>query len=311
MLKPQGKVSWGMHGAALVLWLGLATAALLGGAGADYWRSILADALVLLLLGLSLQWMMALGGLVSFGHAAFFALGAYGAALCHQWWQLGLVQAMLCGVLAASLVACVFAAVVVRSSGVYAAMLSLALAQGLWAAATQWVPITGGDNGVIGLPWVAAENRLGFDLALLACAGACIALLAWGVKSREGLALQASRDAPLRAAASGLPVVWLRARAYVISAAVAGLAGAWMAAHKGAVFPTAAAVATSVDALLVILLGGVHQLWGAALGAGLLAWLGAELGRGFVYWKGVLGAVVMLLMVLAPSGLLSLKRGRS
>jgi branched-chain amino acid transport system permease protein len=76
------------------------------------------------------------------------------------------------------------------------------------------------------------------------------------------------------------------------------------AAFKGAVFPSVASVAMSVDALLVILLGGVHQLWGAAVGSALLVWGGAQLGQGLDYWRGILGLVIMVVMVLAPSGVL-------
>jgi branched-chain amino acid transport system permease protein len=91
---------------------------------------------------------------------------------------------------------------------------------------------------------------------------------------------------------------------FVASATLAGLAGGLWAAFKGSVFPSVASVAMSVDALLVILLGGVHQLWGSAVGSALLVWGGAELGRGLEYWRGVLGLVIMLVMVLAPSGVL-------
>jgi len=80
------------------------------------------------------------------------------------------------------------------------------------------------------------------------------------------------------------------------------------AAHKGAVFPSAAGVAMSVDALLVVLLGGVHQWWGAVTGGLLLSYLSAELGRELSYWRGLLGLAIMLIMVAAPSGLLSLPR---
>jgi branched-chain amino acid transport system permease protein len=104
-----------------------------------------------------------------------------------------------------------------------------------------------------------------------------------------------------------LPVQWIKYRTYVESAALAGLAGGLFAAHQGAVFPSVAAVSTSVDALLVILLGGVHQLWGTLAGAGILVWAAAELGRGFDYWRGVLGLLVMVIMVAAPSGLLGLR----
>ena len=272
----------------------------------DYWRSLAADGLILLIFGVSLQAMMALGGLVSFGHAAFFALGAYGAALAHTAWGAALPLALATGCGAALAVAAVFGAAVVRSGGVYLAMLSLALAQVVWATATQWVGLTGGDNGVIGLNLVTDDTR-GLFYGLLVV----LALLSvWALErlgqSTFGAALQAVRDAPQRAAASGLPVGWIKYRMFVESAVLAALAGGLFAAHKGAVFPSSASVSTSLDALLVVLLGGMHQLWGAAVGSVVLTWAGAELGRGFDYWRGALGVFVMLIMVLSPSGLLSL-----
>ena len=269
-----------------------------------YNRSLGEELMVMLLLGLSLQLMMALGGLVSFGHAAFFALGAYGAALVHLHWAWSLVPALGAGVALALAVAAVFALVLTRLSGVYLAMLSLALAQLVWAGASQWVSLTGGDNGLIGLQLVPAQVRDALGWALLVLVLTAIGLFSRWSGSSRGAALQALRDAPQRAAASGLPVRWLRYQVFLLSAALAGLAGGLWAAIKGAVFPSAASVATSVDALLVILLGGVHQLWGAVIGSTLLVWGGAELGRGLEYWRGVLGAVIMLVMVLSPSGVL-------
>ncbi len=270
----------------------------------DYSRSLTEDLLVMLLLGLSLQVMMALGGLVSFGHAAFFALGAYGAALAHLHGSWSLLPALAAGMALALVVAAVFGLVLTRMSGVYLAMLSLALAQLIWAGASQWVGLTGGDNGLIGLQLIAPEVRPVFGWGLLALVLAGVAALGrWSASSR-GAALQALRDAPLRAAASGLPVNRLRYQVFLLSAMLAGLAGGLWAAIKGAVFPSVASVGTSVDALLVILLGGVHQLWGALVGSALLVWGGAELGRGLEYWRGVLGVVIMLVMVLSPSGVL-------
>ena len=164
--------------------------------------------------------------------------------------------------------------------------------------------MTGGDNGLIGLRLIAPESRALWDAAL--CGFMLLALVGMArvARSSRGGALQAVRDAPLRAAASGLPVQVLRYQVFVGSATLAGLAGGLWAAFKGAVFPSVASVAMSVDALLVILLGGVHQLWGSAVGSALLVWGGAELGQGLDYWRGVLGLVIMLVMVLAPSGVL-------
>jgi len=294
-------VSGGGQGVFALAFVGLT---LLAWGQGDYGRSLAEDVMVMMLFGLSLQWMMALGGLVSFGHAAFFALGAYGTALSHLHWGAGLFAALATGMALALTVALAFGALVVRSSGVYLAMLSLALAQMIWAGATQWVGLTGGDNGLIGVRLIAPESRALADAVL--CGFMLLAILAMArvVRSSRGAALQALRDAPWRAAASGLPVQALRYQVFVGSATLAGLAGGLWAAFKGAVFPSVASVAMSVDALLVILLGGVHQLWGSAVGSALLVWGGAELGRGLEYWRGILGLVIMGVMVLAPSGVL-------
>ena len=292
---------FGGRAAGVALLVGLT---LLAWGQGDYGRSLAEDVMVMMLFGLSLQWMMALGGLVSFGHAAFFALGAYGAALAHLNWGVSLVVALLAGMALALLVALVFGALVVRSSGVYLAMLSLALAQMVWAGATQWVGLTGGDNGLIGLRLIEAAERPLWDALLLLLTLLAVAGMARVVKSSRGAALQAQRDAPWRAAASGLNVPLLRYQVFVGSAVLAGLAGGLWAAFKGAVFPSVASVAMSVDALLVILLGGVHQLWGALVGSALLVWGGAELGQGLDYWRGILGVLIMGVMVLAPSGVL-------
>ncbi len=287
----------------VVAFVGVAGVAWLGG---PYWQSLVLDALILMIFGISLQTMMALGGLVSFGHAAFFGLGAYGAALSHSLWGAPLPLALVAGCAAALAVAAVFGAAVVRSSGVYLAMLSLALAQVVWASATQWVSLTGGDNGLIGLSLVSDAARPVFYAALVLLALLAVLWLRVLGQSVFGGALQALRDAPLRASASGLSVNWLKYRIFVTSAVLAGLAGGLFAAHKGAVFPSVASVAMSVDALLVVLLGGVHQLWGAVVGSAVLGYLGAELGREVTYWRGLLGLFIMLIMVAAPSGLLSL-----
>ena len=294
-------VGFGGRAAFVALFVGLT---LLAWGQGDYGRSLAEDVMVMMLFGLSLQLMMALGGLVSFGHAAFFALGAYGAALAHLNWGASLGWALLAGMALALAVALVFGALVVRSSGVYLAMLSLALAQMVWAGATQWVGLTGGDNGLIGLRLIDAADRPLWDAVLLVLSLLAVAGMARVVKSSRGAALQALRDAPMRAAASGLQVQLLRYQVFVGSALLAGLAGGLWAAFKGAVFPSVASVAMSVDALLVILLGGVHQLWGAAVGSTLLVWGGAELGQGLDYWRGILGVLIMVVMVLAPSGVL-------
>lgn len=275
----------------------------------DYWQSLLGDILILVVLGVSLQAMMALGGLVSFGHAAFFGVGALAAAWVHLHWGWALPLALVAAAAAAGLLALLVGGVMVRSSGVYLAMLSLALAQVVWASASQWEQVTGGDNGLIGLQLVTVGQRGMFSVVLALCALLALAGLRQLARSSLGLALQALRDAPERARASGLSAVWIRYQVLVGSATLAGLAGGLFAAHKGAVFPSVASVSSSLDVLLVLLLGGLHQLWGSLVGAGVLLLANSQLGRGFEYWRGALGLMVMVIMVFAPSGILGL-RGR-
>jgi branched-chain amino acid transport system permease protein len=288
----------------------VACAAALGLVGwlGDYWQSLLSDVLIWVIVGVSLQSMMALGAMVSFGHAAFFGLGAYAAAWVHLTWAWSLLPALLAACAASFALAALLGGVLVRSSGVYMAMLSLALAQVLWAGASQWVAMSGGDNGLIGLQLVTATSRPWFYGLLVLLALGAIAALRRFARSGLGAALQAVRDAPLRAAASGLQQNSIKWRVLLQSATLAGLAGGLFAAHKGSVFPSALSVSTSVDFLLVLLLGGLHQLWGTLAGALVLVLAGSELGRGFDYWRGALGLVVMAIMVWAPSGMLGLRR---
>ena len=270
----------------------------------DYAQSVLEDVLIMLLFGLSLQWMMALSGWVSFGHAAYFGLGAYAAALSHVHWHFNAWLAALCGVGVSVLAAGLMVRLLKRSSGVYLAMLSLAFAQVVWATASQWVNFTGGDNGLIGLEFLAHTPRWIFQtLLLILCV---LSMLAFKrlVQSSFGAALQAGRDAPLRAMASGFDVGQLNAQVFFLSAGLAGLSGALWAISKGAVFPSVASIAQSVDALMMVLLGGVHHVWGSLAGSVFLKGLGAEMARHFEYWRGFLGVVIMLLVVFAPEGIL-------
>ena len=287
----------------------LVTVALLSGLLNAYWQSLLGDILIMVLFAVSLQSMMALGGLVSFGQAAFFGLGALLTAWAHTHWAFDLSRVLLLAILGSGALAALCGWIFVRSSGVYLAMLSLALAQVVWAGASQWDAVTGGDNGLIGLHLVDEAARSYFLWGLAVADLLAISGLRFFTQSAFGAALQASRDAPQRAIASGLPVIWIRFTTFVASAMLAGLAGSLFAAHKGAVFPSVASVATSVDVLMVILLGGLHQLWGSVAGAAVLELATSVLGRDFNYWRGALGLFVMLIMVFAPSGLLGRPAG--
>ena len=266
--------------------------------------SVLTEMLIAMLFAASLHFMMGPGGMPSFGHAAWFGLGAYGAAWAAKGLALAMPAGLLLAPLAAGLAAAMFGVVVVRLSGVYLAMLTLAFAQIVWAVAFQASDITGGDNGVLGVwpaAW-AADPRVFYWVTLALCAGGTLALRQ-ALGAPLGYALRAARDSALRAEAIGIDTARVRLAAFVVAGAAAGLAGGIAAYSKGSVFPTAISITHSVDALVMVLLGGVQTITGPVLGALAYTGLFDVLLRATDLWRLVLGAVIVLLVVAFPQGI--------
>jgi branched-chain amino acid transport system permease protein len=292
---------------AALLWLGgvaLALAALAPLFAGPYALSVLTEALVAILFAASLHVMMGPGGMPSFGHAAWFGLGAYGAAMVATRLSAPMGLGLIAAPVAAGLVAAAFGWFVVRLSGVYLAMLTLAFAQIVWAISFQFVGLTGGDNGILGVrpdAWAQAPAAI-YWLALVLCVGATL-LLSRALYAPFGYALRAGRDAPMRAEALGLPVPALRLAAFALAGAAAGLSGGVFAYAKGSVFPTYISISRSVDALIMVLLGGVETMAGPVVGA--LAYTGLYDGLLTLtdHWRLVLGAVIVLLVLAFPDGI--------
>jgi branched-chain amino acid transport system permease protein len=272
---------------------------------------LLTDILVFAIFAVSLHFLMGPGGMLSFGHAAYFGLGAYGAGLLTLKAGAPMMLALLAAPFAAASAALVFGWFCVRLQGVYLAMLTLAFAQIVWSVVYQWNAFTGGSNGLIGIwpaAWLSARTAY-YYLTLAACLAATACL--WRMLFAPfGYALRAGRDSPLRAGAIGIDVRAHQWAAFVFAGLFAGLAGALYAFSKGSISPESLAVPRSVDGLVMVLLGGVHTLIGPLWGAALFTWLQDSVARGFDYWRAVIGAVILLLVLVLPGGLGSLLRGR-
>ena len=270
----------------------------------DYLVLTLTELLILGLFAASLHFMMGPGGMTSFGHAAYFGLGAYGAALAVKWLGAPMEPALLFAPFLAGIAGAVFGWFCVRLSGVYLAMLTLAFAQIAWATAFQWVEFTGGDNGILGV-WPAqwAVSKTAFYYLVLGLCAACVLLLRIMLFSPLGYALRAARDNPLRAEAIGIDTMRVQWAAFAGAAFAAGIAGGLFAFFKGSVFPTYLAIPRSVDALLMVLLGGVQTVSGPIVGAFAYAGLSEQLSRLTMYWRFALGLSIVLLVVLFPRGL--------
>ena len=287
------------------IWLLILAGALLLPLAQDDFILVLAtDIAVAALFATSLHFLLGPAGLVSFGHAAYFAIGAYAAALISQHiGDAGMEIALASAPVLAGGAALLFGWFCVRLSGIYFAMLTLAVAQIVWSLSVQWTDLTGGDDGLLGLwPSAWADSRTAYYFLTLGLCLAAILLLRHAVHAPFGFALRAGRDARARAEAIGIDVRRQQWFAFALAGAAAGLAGALFVFSKGSIFPDEAAIPRSVDGLVMVLLGGVGNLAGPFLGAGVFTLLHDQLSR-LDHWRLMLGTVIILVSILAPGGL--------
>ncbi|MDB5568801.1 MAG: branched-chain amino acid transport system permease protein LivM [Tardiphaga sp.] len=262
------------------------------------------DVLIAVLFATSLHFIMGPGGMHSFGHAAYFGLGAYGAALLVKWFAAPMGLALAAAPVLALCGALLFGWFAVRLSGVYLAMLTLAFAQIVWAAVFQWEGLTGGSNGILGI-WPAApfDSRGPFYFLTLALAALGVLLLRKFLFAPFGYAMRAGRDSPLRAEAIGLDVKRVHWLAFAIAGAVCGVAGGLFAFAKGSISAETIGVGRSIDGLVMVLLGGIQTLSGPIVGASVFAVLQDTIMRSTEYWRALLGGIILLLVLAFPSGI--------
>jgi branched-chain amino acid transport system permease protein len=262
------------------------------------------DVLIAILFAASLHFIMGPGGMHSFGHAAYFGLGAYGAALVVKWLAAPMGLALVAAPLVALAGALLFGWFAVRLSGVYLAMLTLAFAQIVWAAVFQWEALTGGSNGVVGTwPPKPFDHAAIFYLLTLILAVAGVLLLRRFLFAPFGYAMRAGRDDPLRAEAIGIDVKRVHWLAFAAAGAVCGVAGGLFAFAKGSISPEAIHLGRSIDGLVMVLLGGIQTLSGPIVGASAFAVLQDTVMRQTEYWRALLGAIILFLVLVFPLGI--------
>ncbi|WP_399686222.1 ABC transporter permease [Xenophilus sp.] len=273
-------------------------------ADSPYTTVLLIDLLVAALFAASLHFIMGPAGMHSFGHAAYFGLGAYGAALLARSAGLPMELTLVVAPLIAAAGAFVYGWFAVRLSGVYLAMLTLAFAQITWAIVYQWDSFTGGSNGLTGVwpsQWLSDKNN--YYWLTLVLVGAGLWWLRRVLFSPFGYALRAGRDSVLRADAIGIDVKRMQWAGFIVAGLVAGAAGALFAYSKGSISPETLAVGKSVDGLVMVLLGGLQTLAGPVVGAFTFTWLHDTVARNTDYWRAMLGAIILILVLLFPQGI--------
>jgi branched-chain amino acid transport system permease protein len=262
------------------------------------------DALIAVLFATSLHFIMGPGGMHSFGHAAYFGLGAYGAALLVKWLAAPMGLALAAAPTMALAGALLFGWFAVRLSGVYLAMITLAFAQIVWALVYQWEELTGGSNGVIGIwPPPPFDSGGAYFLLTLALTVIGVLLLRRFLFAPFGYAMRAGRDSALRAEAIGIDVKRVHWLGFAIAGAVCGVAGGLFAFAKGSISPETISVSRSIDGLVMVLLGGIQTLTGPIAGASVFTILQDMVMRQTEYWRALLGAIILLLVLAFPQGI--------
>ena len=272
--------------------------------------SILTDLLIFGLFALSLDLILGYTGMVSFGHAAYFGLGAYGSALVLIHFAQPVPVALLAGALLAAVVALPVGWLSTRATGIYFAMLTLAFAQFLYTVAYKWRDLTGGSDGITGVPktglvWggpsLASPRAFYFVVAVSVVLSlvACRAL----VSSPFGRALQAIRENERRFVALGRDARPFKIVVFVIAALFAGLAGALFAPFRGFASPEVMFWVLSGQGLMMVVMGGVGTLVGPVVGAMVFILIQEILSSYTEHWMIFTGAVFILMVIFLPGGL--------
>jgi branched-chain amino acid transport system permease protein len=261
------------------------------------------DILCWALLAVAVDLLLGYTGLLSFGHAAFWGFAAYASGLFAIHMNAPFPIAVLVGAVAAATLAVPIAYLAVRRAGIYFAMVTLAFAQMVYYVANEWRSLTGGENGVQGVP----RELFGLDLSdpyyfyYAALPIVAVGLFAaWRiVHSPFGRVLTAVRDNSLRTRALGYSVYRYKIGAFVFSAFIAGLGGGLFAVAHGIVSLDTLHWRTSGGAVVAVVLGGIGTLWGGVLGAALLVWLEDQLSAAGFQPTGLITGAIFVVAVMS------------
>jgi branched-chain amino acid transport system permease protein len=254
-------------------------------------------------------------GLVSFGHVAYFGVGAYVCGILMKTYGVPFSLAFPAAGLGAALFALVAGFFCVRLIKLYFAMLTLAFSQIIWAIAYKWNDVTGGDQGLPEIPypdldWMSAIPGLGdlsisgrFYLLTLALVAVSLAIVQRVIRSPFGRVLTTIRDNPERAAFIGVNVRLYQLTVFVVAGGFAGLAGALYGIFSRGVFADYVFWSKSAEILIMTILGDVGYFWGPPVGAAALVWLNQVITDYTQYWSFVLGAILLILLFVFPGGI--------
>jgi len=314
--KAQGLAQQGRHLAMLaVIWAALVFA--------PYWMPLFGGytalgtrVLVLGLAAMSVNFLLGFTGVLSFGHAAWFGLGAYGAGLCLKWVALSTPLALLAGTVLGGVAGAILGVLLVRRRGVYFAMVTIAFGQVFYYIAFQWSSLTGGDDGLRGFERQPLDfgpfkidllhNDVYFYYFVLVCFAAAAAVMAFVLRSPFGHTMIAIRENERRARFLGIPIelhIWI---AFALSCFFMAFAGALYALLNNFADPRVLHYSLSGDFVIMAVMGGMRRFWGPLLGAVIFVVLQDYISSVTVNWMSFIGALIVLIVLFFPRGVLGL-----
>jgi len=312
--------AFGKRAADIAVWLLLL--------GMPYWlnwvggyTSLGSRVLVLALAAMSLNFLLGFTGVLSFGHAAYFGLGVYGAALTIKYLTPSTLAGIAVGVIAGTVAAAIIGALIVRLRGIYFAMVTIAFGQVFYFIAYRWNSVTGGDDGLSG--WQRLPVDLGFTTVdilgndkafyylVLVCFAIAVAIMAALLRSPFGRTLLAIRENERRARFLGIPVdrhIWL---SWVISCLFVSLAGTLYAFLNNFADPHDLRWDQSGDFVIMAVLGGMRVFWGPLIGAAIFVVLQDYISSETANWMSFIGLFFVLVVLFFPRGVLGLIQRRA
>jgi branched-chain amino acid transport system permease protein len=295
---------------------------------APYWMPLVggytalgARVLVLALAAMSVNFLLGFTGVLSFGHAAYFGLGAYGAGFALKFLAPSTPLSLLCGTLLGGVAGALLAPLIVRRRGVYFAMVTIAFGQVLYYIAFQWSSLTGGDDGLrgfsrqpldLGLATVdILSNGTAFYYFVLFCFTIVVAIMGFILNTPFGRAMIAIRENERRARFLGLAVerhIWI---AFTLSCFFMGFAGALYALVNNFADPRGLHYSQSGDFVMMAVMGGMRNFWGPLLGATVFVVVQDYLSSVTVNWMSFIGLLFVLVVLFFPRGLLGFVQRRA
>jgi len=250
-----------------------------------------------------LNLMLGYAGMVSFGPAGLYAVGAYTTAILLTKVETNIVPAIIAAPIVAAIIGWAVGWICVRRTQVYFALLTLAFSQIIWTVIFEWYAVTGGDDGIVSIPtpdfFFSLTNSYYFCLALV---GGCIFVIWRIVNSPFGRTLQAIRENPSRVEFIGVNVKRYQLAAFVLSSSFLGVAGSLYSVFSGSAFPDYAHWTKSTDMLVICLLGGIYNFSGPIAGTAIYTILTKTISKHTMQWNLILGIIIVLLVLLMRNG---------